>query len=70
LLWQGQLFWLPASEIQGGRLKTKAKRKMMTPDFVDDYNAVMEDLLEPRGPYRLIDIHGLTQGMWENIDGN
>ena len=46
------------------RQPTARKRRNMTPRLVDAYNEVLakQGLLQPQGPFRLLDMFALTQG--------
>ncbi|GAB4823603.1 hypothetical protein N2152v2_010649 [Parachlorella kessleri] len=55
------------------RQPTARKRKNMTPGQVDAYNEALakQGLLQPEGPFRLLDMFALTQGCGEecSLDG-
>ena len=58
------MHFLSISEVYPPKLKTEEKRQALTLQNVDKYNQCIQDshMIQPDGPFDLIDMHHLTQG--------
>ena len=58
------MHFLSISEVYPPKLKTEEKRQALTLQNVDKYNQRIKDshMIQPDGPFDLIDMHHLTQG--------
>lgn len=60
------MHFLSISEVYPPKLKTDEKRERLTLQNVDKYNKQIQSghMLQPDGPFDLIDMHHLTQGRY------
>lgn len=60
------MHFLSISEVNPPKLKTEEKRERLTLRNVDEYNQQIQSshMLQPDGPFDLIDMHQLTQGWY------
>lgn len=58
------MHFLSITEVYPPKLKTEEKRQRLTLQNVDLYNQRIKDshMIQPEGPFDLIDMHHLTQG--------
>ena len=60
------MHFLSISEVYPPKLKTKEKQERLTLQNVDKYNQRIQSsrMIQPDGPFDLIDMHHLTQGRY------